>query len=156
MSQPPAPQTLLPVSPFSLFGNTPIAPNASTILGYKLLAETNPEAFRQLASNSTKWLATSLALLKKDPWLRTKLGPDLLQGSLVLAEALRANTEKVHMERRLKGVTQNMLNQELLDLGGQMDPLGDNDVIELNDTNGQQHFGQLEFQNRRLGASIFY
>ena len=139
----------------NLFGNSPTTPDANTLISLKLLSETNPAAFKQLANDSTRWLAGAIALIKKDPYLKVKLGGNLLQSSMMLADILKANAERVHFEDRLKSVTKEFYDYEMkFGLQDALPVAKAQEVFHLK--NAGIHKGQLQIKVGGLGKAIFY
>lgn len=52
-----------------LHGSGSVVPSASSLISLSLLEKTNPTVFKKLAGQQTKFLASALVLLEKDPYL---------------------------------------------------------------------------------------
>ena len=122
MAQPQAAQA--PGAYLGMFGNQPIVPSSNTLISLKLLGETNQDAYRYLASEATKFLTGAVALYKADPVLRLKLSSDPIQGSTMLAEILRNQTEKKFFEQRIDTVSNVFRDKLLNNLNNDPDGIG--------------------------------
>ena len=142
---------------FNLFGNQATTPDANTLLSLKLLADTNKNAFQLLAGESTKFLASSLALIRADPYLKVKLGGNLLQSSMMLADILKNYVEKKHFEERIDGVAHQLLKHEYaVGLGGKLPKKGNNAVLQFNAGLAAPKDQQLKIVNAAGGNALFF
>ena len=95
--------------PLNLFDLEPAVPDANTLLSLKLLKEANPAAFTGLATDSTKWLAASLSLVRNDDYLRVKFGGDNINAAMQLAPIIKRRVEEKHIQARMDQMADGML-----------------------------------------------
>lgn len=86
---------------FDLFGDEPAVPDANELLSLKILKDANPESFTGIAAEETKWIALSLGLLRKDPYLQIRLKGKGIRSAMKLAAHLKRKAEQAHFDSRL-------------------------------------------------------
>ena len=96
--------------PLNLFDLESAVPDANTLLSLKLLKEANGKAFEGLAERSTIWLASALALLRKDKFLRIKFGGDNINAAMQLAPILKRRAEEKHIQARMDSISGDLMN----------------------------------------------
>ena len=135
---------------FQLHGTSPVVPESNTLLSLKLLADTNPNMFKKLSSETTKWLAASMSLLENDSYLRIRMGGDLLQGSIALPDILKKRAEERHFESRIDNMVKQMNLAELTrSYKNKLNPLAPEQLPF------QANEGGILVNQRPLGASLF-
>ena len=88
------------------------------VISLKLLGETNAPAYQYLASEATKFLTAAVQLYKRDPVIRLKLSNDPIQGSMMLAELIRNNSEKKFFEGRIEEASETFKDVLINQLNG--------------------------------------
>ena len=146
---------------FSLFGTGNIIPDASVLLSLKLLGEQDP-IYNHIAKEQTKWLSMAVIILRKDPFLKMKLGGSILEASSKLAVILRQRAEERNIQRRLDVEVDTIVNAELDGSGfgaawGIPDNIGggalalQNLFTHARDTNGAIEINRTNGAGNRLG-----
>ena len=101
----------------NIFGNTEDVPSSSSLVSLRLLKDANPEAFDHLAKEETRFLASAMALVKRDPLLKLKMGSDTLTASVNLARELRRRAEKRSFDQRIDFAVDALIDKELAGYG---------------------------------------
>ena len=83
-----------------LFGNMPPIPQQENLVNLKLLKSAAPLVAKAVEEEETMFLNTAMSMIKKDPYLRIKMGGDLMTSSTNLAKMLRSQVEATWLERR--------------------------------------------------------
>lgn len=136
--------------PLNLFDLEPAVPDANTLLSLKLLKEANPDAFTGLAQESTQWLASALALVRSDPFLRVKFGGDNINAAMQLAPIIKQRVEEKHIQARMDQMADGLLESTFdVDTGNMlpsMKPSGINAFRAISDTptSGHKFIGKKE------------
>ena len=89
---------------FDLFGDEPAVPDANELLSLKILKDANPESFKGIAAEETKWIALALGLLRRDPYLQIRLKGKGIRSAMKLASHLKRKAEQQHFDSRLEQV----------------------------------------------------
>ena len=89
---------------FDLFGDEPAVPDANELLSLKILKDANPESFKGIAAEETKWIALALGLLRRDPYLQIRLKGKGIRSAMKLANHLKRKAEQKHFDSRLDEV----------------------------------------------------
>ena len=89
---------------FDLFGDEPAVPDANELLSLKILKDANPDSFKGIAAEETKWIALALGLLRNDPYLQIRLKGKGIRSAMKLAGHLKRKAEQKHFDDRLEKV----------------------------------------------------
>lgn len=106
----------------------PSIADPSTLLTLKLLKDSDPDArekkvddqnagpdlklYEELQRDEIRFLKAGINLVKRDPWLKEKMGGSLIEGGMRMANILKANVEDEHLKARLKQATYSLLEYE--------------------------------------------
>ena len=133
----------------NMYGNSPVAPSAPSLLALKLLASTNDKAFEGLLEEQTKWLAAATALVRNDPYLRLSLGGDLLSASVAVADILKKRAEEKNLHAHIDNVVDHMRTFEnKITYKEKLGELNDDAVLAFN-------AGTIKFTAEGKGAALF-
>lgn len=118
---------------FDLFGDEPSIPDANELLSLKILKDANSKAFEGIAAEETKWIALSLGLLRKDPFLQIKLGGKGIRPAMKLAAHMKKKAEQQHFDSRLEKVIETVNAEKFKEPGWTgLTPLASADDIIIN------------------------
>ena len=106
--------------------------DANELLSLKILKDANPNAFKHLAAEETKWLALALGLLRRDVYLQVTMGGKGVRQAMRLAGLLKQKAEQSHFNHRINGVVDRMLTTKFMDSGwGGLAPVNPDRINEF-------------------------
>ena len=97
---------------FDISKSEPAIPQANELLTLKILKEANPDVFRNVAQDETKWLSLAFASLRQDPYLQLQLGGRGVRQAMKLANLLKMKAEQRHFDKRVENIAEKMVDAQ--------------------------------------------